>query len=347
MRSNRLLWLQAPPLARPGIVQWLRVALCALAWLAVLAGPARAQDDPPGRVGRLAQLQGQVSWYDQEQGRWLPAERNLPLTQRDRVATGPKGSVEMRVGSTSLRLDGGSELEVLRLDDDRLIFQLHSGSLALRVRSRDVASEIEIVTREARLSPLRAGLYRIDRRDDATYAASWRGDLRVDDEFGFTVATGQRVELWREGPGRLLRQATAGLPADAFADRVLRDDAVEQRSVAQRFVSPEMTGSEDLDRYGRWDTHPDHGAVWFPQNVAVGWAPYRDGRWAWVPPWGWTWVDAAPWGFAPFHFGRWVFWRDRWGWVPGALVPRPVYAPALVGWVGGGVSVTIGGPSVG
>jgi hypothetical protein len=25
-----------------------------------------------------------------------------------------------------------------------------------------------------------------------------------------------------------------------------------------------------------------------------------------MSPWGWTWVDNAPWGFAPFHYGRWV-----------------------------------------
>ena len=38
----------------------------------------------------------------------------------------------------------------------------------------------------------------------------------------------------------------------------------------------------------------------------AGWAPYRYGHWTWVSPWGWTWVDDAPWGFAPFHYGRWV-----------------------------------------
>ena len=41
--------------------------------------------------------------------------------------------------------------------------------------------------------------------------------------------------------------------------------------------------------------------------VAVGWAPYRAGRWIWQDPWGWTWVAAEPWGWAPYHYGRWVF----------------------------------------
>jgi hypothetical protein len=47
-----------------------------------------------------------------------------------------------------------------------------------------------------------------------------------------------------------------------------------------------------------------------------------------------TWVDDAPWGYAPFHYGRWVC-RERMGWVPGPIAVRPVYAPALVAFVGG------------
>src|SRR5581483_7197193 len=47
------------------------------------------------------------------------------------------------------------------------------------------------------------------------------------------------------------------------------------------------------------------------------------------------WVDDAPWGFAPFHYGRWVY-AGYWAWVPGPVYVRPVYAPALVAWFGGG-----------
>ena len=55
----------------------------------------------------------------------------------------------------------------------------------------------------------------------------------------------------------------------------------------------------------------------------------------WVSPWGWTWVDEEPWGFAPFHYGRWGYWHRRWCWVPEPRRKRPVYAPALVAWIGG------------
>jgi hypothetical protein len=149
------------------------------------------------------------------------------------------------------------------------------------------------------------------------------------------VGNGQRVEMWRAGG---LRYNAAPPVADAFSDWVARDeqaDAQPRSAETQRYVSPEMTGVEDLDRHGRWDRHPEFGPVWFPTVVAAGWAPFRDGRWMWRARWGWTWVDAAPWGFAPFHYGRWVSWGGRWAWVPGEYVARPVFAPALVAWVGG------------
>lgn len=336
-----------------------RAALWASGLVLVLLGglgaaPAWAQDaDPPGRVGRLADFNGSVSWWDDETGQWADAKRNRPLTGGDRVSTAASGRAELRVGSSVLRLGNDSELEVLRLDDERMVFQLHSGSLALRVRSREIADEVELVTAEARLLPQREGHYRLDRTDDLTRAGAWRGMLRIGDADGPLVGEGQRVELYREAaragdPG--LRQAWVRLPDDGFAAWVLDADAQEGRVRVAEHVSPEMTGAEDLDRHGRWETHPEYGALWLPLVVAADWAPYRYGRWSWVAPWGWTWIDDAPWGFAPFHYGRWVHWRDRWGWVPGAYVPRPVYAPALVAWVGGsgwGVSIHIGGPTVG
>jgi hypothetical protein len=326
-----------------------RNMLRVMALLALLpALPASAQDDPPARVGRVAEVQGGVSWYDAEQGTWATADRNRPLTTGDRLSTAAGARVELRIGSTTLRLGAGSELELLRLDDERVSVQLHSGSLALRLRSREAADETEVITGEARLLPQRAGHYRFDRVDDTTEAGTWRGELRVDSPNGLQVGAGQRVALTRPSRGGL-RADWEGLPEDAFAIWVAREDQRDERSASARYVSPEMTGAEDLDRYGRWSTHPEFGAVWFPLEVRSGWEPYRQGRWAWVRPWGWTWIDEAPWGFAPFHYGRWVVWGGRWGWVPGAYVARPVYAPALVAWGGGGgvsVSVNIGSPPV-
>ena len=114
------------------------------------------------------------------------------------------------------------------------------------------------------------------------------------------------------------------------ASRDARDDNVS----SARYVSREMDGAEDLDQYGTWETFPGYGPCWVPTIPSGVWAPYTFGRWAWVAPWGWTWIDEEPWGFAPFHYGRWALVSGIWVWAPGAIVRHPVYAPALVTWIG-------------
>ena len=107
--------------------QTLALAIGAL----VLAGgaqPAAAQSfqgDPPGRVARLADLNGQVWLYTPDAGDWVSAARNRPLTSGDRVATDAGGRAELQIGSTTLRVDASSELEIVRLDDDHVSVQLH------------------------------------------------------------------------------------------------------------------------------------------------------------------------------------------------------------------------------
>jgi len=318
--------------------------------LAVLLATTLSQAalaDPPGRVGRLADLQGQVWLYDSEAAEWVAAARNRPLTTGDRLSTDGGARAELRIGSTTLRLAGGTEVELLQLDDGRVRVQLHNGLMALRLRTHEAAREVELVTAEGRFKPDRAGRYRLDRVDATSSMTVWSGQLLFEaPDNAVALTAGQRADIWNDGR----TQYTLIQPQrDAFADEVAASEGADERSVSAQYVSPEMTGVEDLDRYGRWESDPEYGALWVPQAVEPGWAPYRFGHWAWIRPWGWTWVDDAPWGFAPFHYGRWVYQRNVWCWAPGRWVARPVYAPALVAWVGApGVSVAIGlGPAVG
>ncbi len=327
------------------------IGLCGLftlsALLALMATPAWATSepgDPAGRVGRVAQTQGNVWMWDGERREWQPAQRNRPLTTGDRLTSEAGAAARIHIGSTTLHLGSGSEIEMQRLDDARVVLVLHAGQLALRIRSREMASETEVLTREGRFVPLIAGLYRVDRLENGSGAAAWRGELRFEGgRTQFNLRAGQRADVWQQG--RDLEFAFSVPYSDAFAQAVLRDDQRDERGDTARYVSPEMTGAEDLDRHGRWQQHPEYGALWVPANVAPGWAPYRFGQWAWVMPWGWTWVDDAPWGFAPFHYGRWVWFDSHWSWAPGRRVHRPAYAPALVGWAGtphGQINVRVG-----
>lgn len=341
----------AAPLRSFRPVHWLGLSV-GLLLLSLLALPTQAADasDPPDRVGRVSEVNGQAWIYATDSNEWIPAVRNRPVTTGDRLSTEADGRAEVRIGSSVLRIAPNSELEVLQLDDDHLNLQLHSGSVTARLRTREAADEFSLATEEGLFRADRTGNYRFDRVDDTSNATALSGQVTYEgDGTALTVQQGQRVEFWKEGG---VAQYSITSPArDEFASWVASRDAREERSVSTRYVSAEMTGVEDLDRYGQWEQNVDYGPIWIPRNVAPGWAPYRMGHWAWVSPWGWTWVDDAPWGFAPFHYGRWVWYRSSWCWTPGRYVARPVYAPALVAWVGGpnvSVSVTVGrAPTVG
>ena len=333
---------------------WLRLALTLFVSLAMPAAQAQpdAPDrvDPPARVARVTDVVGDAWLFDEENKEWTHLVRNQTIAEGDRLRTDDRARVALSAGSMDFWLDEGSDLVLDRFDEGNVRLQLDRGDLALQMRSGDIARDVRVQTREGLLQPDREGLYRIEQLDRGTLARAWKGRLRFDPSGGGAdtwVEPGEQVEFWAvDGSPRAERM---GLRSDAFGDWVLVQSREGGLSAAsQRYVSPEMTGAEDLDRYGSWEQTPDYGAVWYPTTVGVDWAPYRDGHWMWTRFWGWSWVDDSPWGFAPFHYGRWVQWRGRWCWTPGSFVARPVYAPALVAFVGGpsisfGISFNIGG----
>jgi hypothetical protein len=73
----------------------------------------------------------------------------------------------------------------------------------------------------------------------------------------------------------------------------------------------------NLHPYGRWIQRASYGWVWEPTRVQVGWRPYTVGRWV-NTEYGWTWVSDEPWGWATYHYGRWLADPEYgWLWVPG------------------------------
>ena len=314
--------------------QTLKVGACTL--LAALSMQAHAQSDPPALAGRVAAVSG-VAWYfDTERNVWTQLLRNHTIAQGDRVRVDAKSRVSLSVGSTSIWLDSGADLDIVQMDDDAVQLRLEKGALGLAMRSREAVNEYRVLTREGQLYPDDLGLYRIEQMPQGTRAQSLQGRLRFESDRSGAVQRawlrdGEQAEFWwADGP----RTEHQNLLRDSFAVWLQTQAANDGSLVTnQDYVSPEMTGAEDLARHGVWEQAPDYGAVWIPTQVAPGWEPYRDGRWQWTTYWGWSWVDDMPWGFAPFHYGQWVMWRGRWCWTPGRYVARPVYAPAMVTWV--------------
>jgi hypothetical protein len=306
--------------------------------------------DPPGRAGRLSLVQGDVSLQPAGAEDWAQALVNRPLTTGDRLWSDQDGRAEVQVGQATVRLGSNTGFSFLNVDDDTIQMRMTAGVVNLRVRALDSNDQMEIDTPNLALSILRPGNYRVEVNDagDTTVVKVSEGQAEASGGSQDVVVHAQQAVVFRGTDQLTADVGTLGAP-DAFDSWSLERDRREQAALAApsaQYVSPEVTGYEDLEANGRWESDPEYGYVWTPTVVAVDWAPYRYGRWVWVAPWGWTWVDDAPWGFAPFHYGRWARLHNRWCWVPGPRHVRAVYAPALVGWVGTpdfSVSVTVGG----
>jgi hypothetical protein len=320
----------------------LLVPLAAICFLATAqAQPseqARYADhlDPPERVGYVSDSRGAVSHSPAGTDDWLNLIRNRPLVRGDRLWTDRGARIELQIGSTSARLGPETGFELLELDDLITQIQITEGMLNLSVRRLRRGESLEVATPHLAFSIYEAGRYRIDvdpYRDETTLVV-WEGAGEAWGEgASFPLAAGDTVRFY--GADLRDHQIYALARPDAFDRYCEQRDQRLARSQSLRYVSDDMVGYASLDDHGRWRSIRNHGNVWFPNEVASDWAPYRDGHWVWQEPWGWTWVDNAPWGFAPAHYGRWVSISNRWGWLPGPRNARAVYAPALVAFVGG------------
>jgi hypothetical protein len=297
--------------------------------------PASNQD-PSSRVARLKYIDGSVTLQPDGQDDWVDAEVNRPLVSGDNLWADADSRAEVHIGSTALRLGSMTGISVLEVSDHVAQIRLVQGSLIVRVRHVDDEDGYEIDTPNVAFVVLQAGDYRLDVDADGarTDVTVWRGRGQVTGDGSSYMVVADEHATFTGGDEQDYDVAEVG-ENDGFDSWAMERDRNEDDSDVGNYVSRETTGYEDLDQYGSWSNVAGYGEVWQPTLVVAGWAPYRFGHWTWISPWGWTWVESEPWGFAPFHFGRWAYIGTNWVWVPGPAALRPVYAPALVAWVGG------------
>jgi len=328
---------------------WSATALALLLGLST-AGRARADSyddvaDPPNRVARLSYLGGQVSFQPAGDGDWVQASLNRPLVTGDALYTDRGSRTELEIGGAAVRFDEGTSASLLNLDDRIAQIQLSEGTLSLSVRNVGQGDSYEIDTPTLAFVATMPGEYRIDIAPDgnSTMVTVFDGDGDVygENDASYGVRAG---DSYRFNDAALRDYEVLDLPrADDFDNWVQSRQRQYSRSESSRYVADDMIGVADLDAAGSWSSDADYGDVWYPTSVGVDYVPYRNGHWSWIDPWGWTWIDNAAWGFAPFHYGRWVYARNRWGWCPGPRHVRAAYTPAMVAFVGG-VSIGVGGP---
>ena len=302
--------------------------------------PQQSDDrpDPPARAARLQYMTGSVSVQPHGTDEWAAGALNRPLTNADNIWADKDSRAEISAGTGVIRIGAESSLTLTNIDENSVQLQLHQGEMNLHVRRLYDNERYEVDTPNQAFTVSKPGDYRfdVDSDNNRTVITVWRGE-------GESTGSGPAVRI-REGQQAKFGDGTntddadlhSAPSPDSFDEWARSRDDRTDRSASARYVSPDVVGYEDLDEYGTWKETDQYGAVWVPSSVSVGWTPYRNGHWIWVDPWGWTWVEDEPWGYAPFHYGRWVYYDNYWGWAPGPIYARPYYAPALVAWFGGG-----------
>ena len=306
--------------------------------------------NPPALAGRVAAITGSVSFHSAGETQWSAATLNYPVTNGAAFWTEPQAQASLEVADDRIVMDSATELDVGVVDTSQITMTEAQGAIFMQLNSLQPNQSVTFNTPRGAVQITAPGRYEIVAGDtnDATMITVVDGAAHVTGtDLALDVGPQQTATI---GGTDTLQGTVSGIQQDAFLASMLRPP-VRRHSVAA--APPQvryMTGAADLESYGSYSQSAQYGQVWYPNDVSRNWAPYRDGHWAYVQPWGWTWVDNARWGFAPFHYGRWVQVQDRWGWVAGGGEVQeesayPVYSPALVSFVDVGVGAV--GASIG
>jgi hypothetical protein len=336
----------------------LLVCLSGLLCLCLNAPNVRAQDqaqgqeqgpqpgDPPTRVARISYLDGSVSFQPGGIGDWGAAAKNRPVTVGDKIWADKDSRAELQAGQAAIHIGEMTALSFLNLDQAVIQMRLAEGKINFRVRELREGDLYEVDTPNLAFTVKQAGAFRIDVSEDgdATRVTVIRGDAEVTASGKtYPVHPGESAEF--DGADNQVQYNVVAAPDPDALDRWAAErDLKEENSVSAQYIPRDTVGYSDLDDNGTWRDDQQYGHVWYPndQEQNPDWAPYSEGNWNYVAPWGWTWVGYEPWGFAPYHYGRWVFVGGAWGWAPGPRFGYPIYGPAFVGFLGGGFGFGFG-----
>jgi hypothetical protein len=296
---------------------------------------------PPERVGRLSFVYGTVSFRPGTTQDWGDATLNLPLSDGDHLWTDLNAQAEVWAGPAAVHLAPHTGFSIVQLNSTTARLAVSEGAVNVWIARLDDGETVDLVTPTGTFRLLRPGSYRLDAVVAGNYITlSVRSGLAQATAGPLTqeIAPGQRIVLAGKPASIEMLEAVA---LDQWDEWCAARDEASERGIeqAEPYVPWDMPGAEDLAGNGDWETDAELGAYWTPSAVDESWVPFRNGRWIFKLPWGWTWVDAAPWGFAPSHFGRWAKVKHGWGWVPDHRHRKEPYSPATVAFGGGGGGV--------
>jgi hypothetical protein len=281
---------------------------------------------------RISLVDGEVMFRTPDSGEWLTASVNAFLDEGDAlwVPDGSKAEIQLSDG-TVVRLDGGSQLDLLANEDSFTHLHLATGRLYLRTAQNSAKNSLQIDADDTTVLPDARTRLRIDMLPNSQEdVAIFKGSAYVEGGGSRTqVRAGDHIAL-EEGHSELLPLN----PPDSWENWNIDRDRSQSRSArAESYLPDELRSySAELDSSGRWVSVPEYGMVWQPTVIqSVEWAPYSAGRWIWSGN-DYVWVSFESWGWVPYHYGRWASVRGiGWCWVP-PLRGDVYWGPGYVGW---------------
>jgi hypothetical protein len=276
---------------------------------------------------------------------WGQAQANFPLGPGDRIFTDTDGRAEIQVGQTFVRIGPNSDVSFANILPIGIWFGVAQGSVHVHCAGLWDGQVLHVNTPNGSASVSKPSDFRVDALPDqgAAIITDFANPVFVSGAGGYGQVIGQGQALELAGSNPVTPQWLQPADWDALDRWSNSRDREIANTVSSGYVSPEIPGASELEANGTWQPGTEYGAIWFPNNVPAGWAPYRYGHWVNHAPWGSVWVEDESWGYAPFHYGRWVSYGGRWGWVPGPPAAHPVWSPALVVFAGG---IHVGGAGV-
>ena len=301
---------------------------------AVRAAAAASAVPPSGRVGRVSLLSGKVGFRGLGDTIWTDAQINDPIAGGVSLRTDPQARALIQSGPDTIALAEDTEIATANLNNQVVEITVSRGRIDLDIPRLGKGETVQIDFSRGGIWLLQPGRYDISAGagDQPPWIAAFTGSARfVGGGADIAINAGDKVLLTGSGAAAVTTEPAS---ADEFAVWCGTHVVEQSRFAAPYFVSPAMTGFDALDAAGIWTADGKFGEAWVPNALPADWAPYRYGHWRWLGPWGWNWIDDRPWGFAPSHYGRWAFFNQHWMWVPGKYSAHPVYAPAVVAFLG-------------
>jgi hypothetical protein len=198
---------------------------------------------PPGRVGQVSLVSGNVDFRVSNGSTWADAELNQPIFAGEALRTDARARGEVRIGANTIELSNGSEIEIASLRDRATQILLSRGRIGLHLRQAGENEAVEIDAPQGGVWLLASGTYDIE-------AGDGEGPLRVavfDGTAHFAGAgVDKRIEAGQVAVLTASEVADAASIGPATADDFVAwchdHDYDDTRLAAPYYVSRDITG---------------------------------------------------------------------------------------------------------